>query len=929
MRAGPISEIIENIISEAASRHEIKGIVSGAINPQINYDFWKARFLGIGQVKIQTAAKVLKAVYEAMAQSQAEELMAEYKTLSQGNENEKKLAAIILNALTSTEASAEPALPEVPLEDLNASYTVFNKELRTAEEKLLVPTDEMKDIEARIVGAWKAKKRIVVLQGGPGGGKTDIFIDVGERFGFPVEVYSAHGLSSLEDIIGGFTQDEQGRIILTAEPDSQGHYKIPFLEMLTHGGLFIIDEGAVGERSRALISLLTGLARGEKIFVLNQFPGRPRKVLEVHPEFHIGITTNDPENTPGREQLPIEVLENSEIIDVPNRYSTISYLNIIKRFLSLFVNLGEMPGHDQYILREDILNYHREMIEYVEKLLEESEERHLLTLRDIKNWARAIEYFRSKGNDINVSVNLAFDLVYLRQFTKEERAKIVQYLKTKHWNFAEISENASSEQEIIKHISAVSSIGQHMHTLLLLEPGAREQEILDKFTAQEGYEVYDLESSPELTSLELLGGAFPILEGEEFYGLMDFRVKPAFLTRHLVPEDKKGEEGPKKLLVIHNIDALPERVRALLNNFLIKGYILQKDDSGKTVKLVLPKNVKIVATMSALSQRDFSSAFFNRFVKLNVAAMEAKESEITEFTKTIMAKYGLTMREAKKIETLFLLIKVNEQDNVIWGSGKNYQFTIKEAFLHAQFVGLAITAAKARVENLSEIGREKIIIEEAIRVYGAALKENQQDFDIFIRTMLEQLFSEVDRKDLSGAISYRADGHPEELAGVEVKAASQPKIDIKVRLTLVPKIINTLSTILRGWQADKFVSLTGETAAVKTTMGKYLAQLTGVEYYLYSAHRQSKARDLTAALTLGEDGKYKLEIREFLERIQKDDQLIILDEINFKPEILWILNGLARGQKEFTVEIPGEKPMKFKIGKNVRFLLTMNPEDYS
>jgi len=76
--------------------------------------------------------------------------------------------------------------------------------------------------------------------------------------------------------------------------------------------------------------------------------------------------------------------------------------------------------------------------------------------------------------------------------------------------------------------------------------------------------MYNLESNPEMTDMDILGGLFPILEGEVSKNGNEFRTKPGFLTRHLVSADRKDIAGEKKLLVLHNIDALPERVRAAL-----------------------------------------------------------------------------------------------------------------------------------------------------------------------------------------------------------------------------------------------------------------------------------------------------------------------------------------------------------------------------
>jgi MoxR-like ATPase len=135
--------------------------------------------------------------------------------------------------------------------------------------------------------------------------------------------------------------------------------------------------------------------------------------------------------------------------------------------------------------------------------------------------------------------------------------------------------------------------------------------------------------------------------------------------------------------------------------------------------------------------------------------------------------------------------------------------------------------------------------------------------------------------------------------------------------------------ILRGWNSGRIVSLTGETGAIKTTLGVFLAQLMGFDYYLHSSHGQSKVRDLTAELKIGRSGRYELEIKEFFKRIGKDNQIIIFDEANIRPEILWVLTGIARGERKFSFEMPGEAPFEVRLGKNVFFLMPMNPENYS
>lgn len=814
---------------------------------------------------------------------------------------------------------------------LNADRKVAEQRLRPAEDQLLVPVREMLRVERRIVKAWDAGKRVVVLRGDPGGGKTDMLIDVGERFGLAVEVYSAHGFSALEDLIGGYSEDEQGRFILTAEPDAGGHYRIPFLEMLTHGGLFVIDEGAKGERARALISWLSGLAQGDTTLVLNEFPGRVFPPLSVHPDFHIGITTNDPQKTPGSEEIPPEVEAFAEVIDVPNRLSVHSYQVIVERFYEREFKGAALPA----TLKQDILlqvKAHLAMVEASEQLLDSNGDWHTVTLREFKSWVKAVRYYQARGKSFQEALGAGFRLVYLDQFSEEDRRNVELYLRNKRagqWAEPMKTEpEMSSERQVCSRLADALAIGAH--GFLKLNPGAREKEILDRFAAEQGYEQVDLESTPEMTTLQLIGGAFPVFPGEDGYGRRNIQVKPGFLTRHLVPEGGLVDPStPRKLLVIHNIDALPERVRAALNNFLLKGYIIQRASNGGSVKLVLPSNVRIVATMAALSQREFSSAFFNRFIKINVDPLKAAETGRSELLMEIESQYSLSEREARKIEQLSFLIKAMETGNFIWPSHRVYLFSSKEALLHARFVALALAEAQARKEELTSERRQQIIIEEAVRVYGASLKEEEQDYAVFIEVLLTKLFRDVDAQSWVPQVVRGADGRIVSLAGVPVAAAGQTTLAPRTRLTLVPQIVETLATILRGWQAGKIVSLTGETAGAKTAMGKYLAASLGCELYLYSTHGQSKASNLTAEVELATDGRYRLALREFVERIKRGGQVIIIDEVNLRPEIVWVLSGIARGERDFTIEIPGQESLKFHIADDVYFLLTKNPGHYA
>ena len=295
-------------------------------------------------------------------------------------------------------------------------------------------------------------------------------------------------------------------------------------------------------------------------------------------------------------------------------------------------------------------------------------------------------------------------------------------------------------------------------------------------------------------------------------------------------------------------------------------------------------------------------------------------------------QYGFDEKTARQIQGTYLFIKRLESGSQFWPSGTDYYFTVKEALLHGAFLKAAIAEARINGAVLDEKAIERLVVQEALRVYGARIQEYANDFDNFRDLVLKGIFPHELVEELSTAV-IEEQGMVKALGGVPVistgRNVSGEAVDLRYRLTLVSGIVKTLSSVIRGWQAGKMVSMVGETGVAKTTMGVFLAQLMGLEHYIYSTHGESKARDLTLALKRQESGGYSLVVQEFLRRIEKGNQVIILDEANIRPEILWVLNGIARGEKEITVEMPGEESHTVKVGDNVFFLLTMNPESYA
>ena len=483
------------------------------------------------------------------------------------------------------------------------------------------------------------------------------------------------------------------------------------------------------------------------------------------------------------------------------------------------------------------------------------------------------------------------------------------------------------DEAILETRMALATGGRAM---LIMQPGAREKVVIDESAERAGIKsVKSLEGSNGLTVENLFGGLSPRLVGEG--GKKEILYKKGFFTRYMVRSKEEAEmaAGETVLLVIHNIDAVPEKVRAAFNNLMLNGFVEIPNEG----KYYIPDNVKIIATMHSSSQKDFSSAFPNRFTKVNVGAIDIATDLVSDFLKYIMRVYKLDMDTAGTIEMVLALIVNLESGREIWPSGRVYGFTVKEALTHAKFTALGIEEMRRSGVDVTEEDIKKIVLREAMRVYGARLQEQADDIRIFTRIMLPTLFAEdIDAINAVSTEFGLQEGRVSSISGIPVQPSEDGmhpgEIDKKYRLTMVKTMVRTISNIIRGFQAGKVVALTGETGVAKTTMGINIAKLLGLKDYVFSMHKDVKAYEVTGGITMTDAGNYKHQISGFAETLKEGNAVLIVDEANIKPEILWVLAGIARGEKKFTIEMPGDSSVEIELGENVFVMLTMNPESY-
>ncbi|MBF0252216.1 MAG: AAA family ATPase [Candidatus Omnitrophica bacterium] len=283
---------------------------------------------------------------------------------------------------------------------LGATYPISDRTISDeTKDRRLIEIPSLTARERSMLRAFE-QDRITVLEGPPGGGKTDTPIDLADKLGLDHYVFSSHDRVHISDFIGEFTQRNDGNYDITCTPDESGHYSLPFLEMFTHGGVYIIDEGAIGERAKQLIAWLGPLATGETTLVVEDHPGDKSLVFKKHPDFKIVITTNPYSDTPGREAIPVEVLSYAQKIWVDKDFTGQDLKKILLNDLKDFKEL-DLIQKNAVISR--MIKFHFEIEKRIGSTLGSvHSERSYIGIRELKRWAADFTRIYASSDEKNM-----------------------------------------------------------------------------------------------------------------------------------------------------------------------------------------------------------------------------------------------------------------------------------------------------------------------------------------------------------------------------------------------------------------------------------------------------------------------------------------------------------------------------------------------
>ncbi|MEK6543611.1 MAG: AAA family ATPase [Elusimicrobiota bacterium] len=829
-------------------------------------------------------------------------------------------------------------LAPIALADIVNPYTSDGAAL--SERDFLMDTEVLESVEQSVLQAFRGGWS-VNLEGAPGGGKTSISREAALLLGLPRYVFQMHGQRELQDLIGSYREDRDGKIHLTATPrrDAQGRirFKLPLLDFLVNGGVYVLDEGAIGAQGQSILSWFSAIAHRDKEIVIHEFPGREMR-LPLSEDFHLLVTNNLPEETADRYHLKSEIGANVQVIHVQEDESE----ETLERLFSYFL----APLKDAAGLGKILAKFHHTLKPMIgNELGRDGKDRYYISKREIR---RVADLVKAAGAADGYALCKAMRMVYEAMFTHaDERSKVLATIE-------KAFKHTAQGERLSPAAIAAHLLGNGDPVLLISEPGARTSDIVGLAAKANNARVEPIDAVPEHTDHEILGGLSPIL-GPRQEGQTRAKIVKGALSKYLSAQRGASLKDPV-LLWIRNIDQWPEDLRTAINGLLEDGYVDLEDDDGMTRRFYRPRGLYLAAEMPADSTEEFSSAFFNRWLKIGVSQDTAEDLQ------TALAKaYGLDPTQARRVARLYKTIDEFDQ-NKRWANHKSYDVGLPIFYTLAQSIKSADgenfelnaleTAARAAQERVGEAvgprapppqaASEKIhaaiFVSEARRILGPRFRPEKYRTQISDAQRFEKVLEIIAGEKLPpdtgdalktqdgtmnspltaiGAVAVQTRGR-----GLSLNAAA-----LKRGLKVTSQVVLMLGVLARADRLGKVTALIGETGAGKTSVAELWADLSGRRFYKYQSHAGSQYGDFTIDLEQDPDGDFHKRIKEFYRNLKAGNVVIGLDEANVAPWVLWILEPLLRGERVIHPIFPEEEP--FTVGQGVQVVLMYNPERYS
>ncbi|MBF0215716.1 MAG: AAA family ATPase [Candidatus Omnitrophica bacterium] len=647
--------------------------------------------------------------------------------------------------------------------------------------------------------------RTVILEGPTGGGKSSAARDIAKRMGLPFYEILMYDDIDPGDFLGRMTKSGK-EFILTCDTEKR-RLLIPFLKAYTKGGVFLLDEGAMGLQSKEVITFLTTLAELGEIDLNDHHPYAVGKldILTRHPDFHLVIAQNPGGETMGRTELSYEAMSSAFKIWVDNFITRADSLRMIDHYLGdLSSNVEKKDKAVISGIYESFYKKHPEdgsisprqlitSVKVIKKLLEEG-----INFKKAIIQGMIISYMPNMSEDEYVSLKNEIVSMIDKLIGDDDRPGYNDAIRStfEQWEMTadvknsdgilslnglvlpyspggsnvdpktiKITEDLASFNKVIKHMAW--GIALDKPVALLEEDGADSLDIVKKFSLITGYDMHVLWSHDEMRKMHLVSGILPKFgKVLDKYGVKskdiseDFKQGLGFLLEHIETEEdylkmKGGVKKKHKILFFNFMDAIPERQRVLLNEILTTKKLSVEDENGEIINYRLPEWVHIV--VSCPLEHRFSSAFVNRFIPVRLSPV----TDMEELRQIIPKRFPLVRDE--ELEWIREVALSAYKFNKAGGFNRNYGFAPNDI----EKLALRIQIEKQKDIEINSFNRNplhymtKAVYLNYIRGIEDTNDRERFENEIFVHPFLETSVF-IERKfgakiDTSGNVNLSAD----------------------------------------------------------------------------------------------------------------------------------------------------------------------------
>jgi len=411
-------------------------------------------------------------------------------------------------------------------------------------------------------------------------------------------------------------------------------------------------------------------------------------------------------------------------------------------------------------------------------------------------------------------------------------------------------------------------------------------------------EVETITGTPFTDSQQIIGGMMPVEGNNE--GQQPLKYQKGVVYR--LQELAKAHPEKTYILKIDQMEAIPSKVRAQLNEYLLRGE-LNVAETGE--KLTLPSNLKIIASITQ-GARIEDEAFYERFVRKVLDPIDLANGEEL---KQIVSQYGFSPDQGIKIEHFLVSVVGSEPIGTIL---------------------IFLKYLKGRIEDGESL--EDALDAEYKLVWGISI-EHHLHYD-----------PEEGNLIIDGVRLPVSDNLKKELVGILTRDSQVTDIarvlKEKTGLVITQDVLAALSVASRTLRyGNGILRLEGPTGAGKTYIAECLAKIMGVSYYGEPIHGESKQNKWLGQFNIDENGNYYLDQDTPFLGILQHGGVMALSELNTAvkddyAKLGWWLVPLARGDNTIYLnEYPGltngeGQSKSFQRSPSSLIIIDTNPESY-